>query len=75
MEKETSNTPPTQATDLDADAGDDMDDMVDGDRQLTTDSDALDGGLNDSDFGTPRDRNGIMEDEESDTDNAGPAMI
>ncbi len=28
-----------------------MDDQTDGDRQLTTDSDAIDGGLNDSDLG------------------------
>ncbi|MBV9848388.1 MAG: hypothetical protein JO250_01750 [Armatimonadetes bacterium] len=41
---------------LDSDmADDDMDDMIDGDRQLTTDSDAIDGGLNDSDLGSPRD--------------------
>ena len=52
-------TPPNQATDDDLvddlDTDDDMDDMIDGDRQLTTDSDALDGGLNDSDLGSPRD--------------------
>jgi hypothetical protein len=30
---------------------DGMDDQPDGDRQLTTDSDAIDGGLNDSDLG------------------------
>lgn len=32
-----------------------LDDMVDGDRQLTTDADAIDGGLNDSDLGSERD--------------------
>ena len=41
--------PPAQSPDEDPE---DLDDMVDGDRQLTTDSGALDGGLNDSDLGT-----------------------
>ncbi len=57
------STPPNSAADVDVDdmdADEDMegmDDMVDGDRQLTTDSDAIDGGLNDSDLGSPRDGN------------------
>lgn len=52
------NTPPNQPLeplDLGAVTDDSMDDMVDGDRQLTTDSDAIEGGLNDSDLGSPRD--------------------
>ena len=44
--------PPNTSADPDDD--DSMDDMIDGDRQLTTDSDAIDGGLNDSDLGSPR---------------------
>ena len=48
------NTPPNTSADADLDDDDSMDDMIDGDRQLTTDSDAIDGGLNDSDLGSPR---------------------
>jgi hypothetical protein len=58
METDNSLVPPIRSANTDMDAADDvedMDDMVDGDRQLTTDSDAIDGGLNDSDLGTPRD--------------------
>jgi hypothetical protein len=48
------NTPIRQDTDAlnTDDLDDEMDDQPDGDRQLTTDSDALDeGGTNDSDLG------------------------
>ena len=49
-------TPPNTSADVDdLDDDDSMDDMIDGDRQLSTDSDAIDGGLNDSDLGSPRD--------------------
>ncbi len=68
-------TPPLSSDETDYDA-DDMDDMIDGDRQLTTDSDALDGGNNDSDLGSPRaDGTDVMTEEESDTGAAGPATI
>ena len=55
MSLSTFATPPPRPADSETDDADDMDDMIDGDRQLTTDSDAIDGGLNDSDLGSPRD--------------------
>jgi hypothetical protein len=43
-----------------------MDDQSDGDRQLTTDSDAIDGGLNDSDLGA--EAAGMTSTQDSDTE-------
>jgi hypothetical protein len=74
-------TPPrtSNATDYETeDNPDNLDEMTDGDRQLTTDSDAIDGGMNDSDLGSPRTDgfNGdVMTEEESDIGTAGPATI
>ncbi len=68
-------TPPLSSGETDYDG---MDDMTDGDRQLTTDSDALDGGNNDSDLGSPREGGtgvDVMTEEESDIGTAGPATI